>query len=134
MQFKPIITSHLAATSLAIAAPRPRNTYYGLSLKIQTSSGMDPDRVFEPAPVELNKLTHLGGVNGVSVSKIIIDANIHSNIPSINLVECRAYKDDAGTQPGSAVFSVETPAQISTNLGTVSSVLCYIIPENEYEQ
>ncbi|PBP17582.1 hypothetical protein BUE80_DR011663 [Diplocarpon rosae] len=134
MQFKPIIPSLLVTAGLTLAAPQTRDIYYGLSLELQTSSGIDPNHVFAPAPVELNKLTHLGGANGVSVSKIIIDATIHPNLPNVNLVECRAYKDNAGTQPGSAVFSVKTPAAISTNLDTVSSVLCYIIPEYELEQ
>ncbi|KAK2628465.1 hypothetical protein QTJ16_001568 [Diplocarpon rosae] len=111
-----------------MAAPQPRDIYYGLSLELQTSSGNDPNHVFGPAPVELNRLSHLGGANGVSVSKIIIDANVHPNIPNVNLVECRAYKDNAGTQPGSAVFSVKTPAEISTNLDTVSSVLYHSSP------
>jgi hypothetical protein len=44
-------------------------------------------------------------------------------------VECRAYKDFAGVQPGSAVFTVDKPAYLTTNLVEVGSILCYIAGE-----
>ncbi|KAI9052308.1 hypothetical protein LZ554_003662 [Drepanopeziza brunnea f. sp. 'monogermtubi'] len=131
MRLTTFLTSMLAITGLTLAAPRRRDTYYGVSLELQTSSGTDPNHVFGPAPVELNKLTALGGAEGVSVSRILIDANVHPNIPDINQVECRGYKDAAGITPGTAPFSVASPAEVSTNLATVSSVLCYVVTDAE---
>jgi hypothetical protein len=46
---------------------------------------------------------------------------------NISTVECRAYKDAAGTQPGSAPFNVTNPALLSTNLVDIGSILCYIV-------
>src|SRR6266536_3507481 len=114
-----IITSLLAVAGLAAAAPAMRSggTYHGVSLEVQTSSGLDPNHVIEPAPIEINVLTACNGGNGqgCSVSKISIDPRIAINV-DINSVECRAYKDFEGQEPGSAPFSVKSPAQISTNL------------------
>jgi hypothetical protein len=127
-----IITSLLAVASLATAAPamRSRGTYHGVSLEVQTSSGLDPNHVVEPAPIEINVLTACNGGNGqgCSVSKISIDPGIAINV-DINSVECRAYKDFEGQEPGSAPFSIKSPAEISTNLATVSSILCYIVEQ-----
>src|SRR3954454_13179868 len=39
------------------AAPAPRDQYYGVSISVVVSSGMNPNKVYESAPVELNKLT-----------------------------------------------------------------------------
>lgn len=41
-------------------------------------------------------------------------------------VEYRAYKDEAGMQPGSATFDLDTLTDVSTNLDTIESVLCYL--------
>jgi hypothetical protein len=122
----------IAIAGLATAAPviqsRDNTTYYGVSLSIQTSSGMDPDKVSSPAAVEINNLTLLNGDAGVSASEISFDG-IASNV-DINTVECRAYKDADGVQPGSAPFNATSPAYLSTNLVTVGSILCYIVGEN----
>lgn len=123
-----IFTSLVALASIATATPTPRDIYYGVSVNVITSAGLDPNKVSEPAPVEINKLTQIncGEGLGCSVSELILDPGVHANV-DINAVECRGFKDAAGVQPGSLPFNVTIPAEISTNLGTISSILCYIV-------
>jgi hypothetical protein len=52
--------------------------------------------------------------------------HFQSNVDE-NAVECRGYKDFEGLVPGSAPFSVAKPADVSTNLGMVASLLCYFV-------
>lgn len=128
-----IIASLLAIAGLSFAAPlqahQANTTYYGVSIGVITSSGMDPNKTLEPAPVEINKLTRCygGDGQGCSASELIVQNGTASNV-NIDSIECRAYKDFAGVVPGSAPFNVSTPALITTNLATISSILCYIVP------
>ena len=118
MQFQCVLVAVLAA--LASAAPIAKK-YYGISLNVNVSpAGQTP--VLEPAPIQINKLTSL---HQAKASELRFDLGVHINV-DINSVECRAYKDVAGTVPGSAPFTAKKPAYLSTNLGEVGSVLCYI--------
>ena len=124
-----ILTAFLIAT-LAVALPilQPRETYHGISIGVVVSPGMDPSKVIEPAPVEINKLTPCHGNvdEGCSVSQLIVQKGTASNVDE-DAVECRGYKDFEGVVPGSAPFSVGKTADVSTNLATISSILCYIV-------
>jgi hypothetical protein len=125
-----LFTAILAAASLASAAPRiQRDQYYGVSIGVIVSPGLDPNKVLEPAPVEINKLTSCYGDNnqGCSVSELIVQNGTASGV-DINQIECRGYKDFTGVVPGSAPFNVTNPALVSTNLATISSFLCYVVP------
>jgi len=57
---------------------------------------------------------------------MLIDPDSGVNVDA-NAVECRAYRDRKGLVPGSAPFTVEEPARISTNIATEGSVLCYVV-------
>jgi hypothetical protein len=134
MHSSTIISSLFAIIGLACAAPLTQARqvevpYYGVSIGVITSDGLDPTKVLEPAPVEINKLTpcHGGNNEGCSVSELIVQNGTASNV-DIDSIECRAYKDFAGVVPGSAPFNVSHPALVSTNLATISSILCYIVP------
>jgi hypothetical protein len=128
-----LTTSILALTSLSLAAPlqarQVEKPYYGVSIGVITSPGMDANKTLEPAPVEINKLTRCHGDagQGCSASELIVQNGTAANV-NIDSIECRAYKDFAGVVPGSAPFNVSSPALISTNLATISSILCYIVP------
>lgn len=137
MHYSTFVATLAAIVSLATAIPvlakssTAPSTYYGVSVNADVSSGLDTQKVTEPIPIQLNTLTtcHGSTSEGCSVSQLSLDANVHPNV-DINAVECRAYKDFAGTQPGSAPFNVSRPAYISTNLATISSILCYIVEAN----
>lgn len=126
-----LLTAVLA--TLAAAAPATNNlaarddTYYGVSLRVRTTDAFTKPAVYGPAPIEINKLTSLGNV---SASELSFDPSIAINV-DIDQIECRAYKDAAGVIPGSAPFNVKTPAELSTNLVEVGSVLCYVVTEAE---
>lgn len=127
-------TSTLLTTILAtLAAAAPSNppntrraTYHGVSLSLRITDAFTQPAEYEPAPVEINVLTNLGNT---SASEIKFDGS-SSNV-DINSVECRAYKDAEGQIPGSAPFTLKSPAELSTNLVEVGSVLCYIVTEAE---
>jgi hypothetical protein len=126
-----LITSLIVIASLAAAIPMPRDIYYyGVSINVTTSSGMDPNKTSEAIPVQLNTLVACGYPDDpCSASALILDPNVAVNV-DINTIECRAYRDFAGTQPGSAPFNVTEYARLSTNLATVSTFLCYVVEEN----
>jgi hypothetical protein len=131
MRSSTIFAAILAAASAVSAAPRmrTRSQYYGVSIGVITSAGLDPNKVLEPAPVEINNLTPCYGDNGqgCSVSELIVQNGTASGV-NIEQIECRGYKDFDGVVPGSAPFNVTNPALVSTNLATISSILCYIVP------
>jgi hypothetical protein len=130
MHSSTLLTTILVAACLASAAPRiQRDQYYGVSIGVIVSPGLDPNKVLEPAPVEINKLTSCYGDNnqGCSVSELIVQNGTASGV-DINQIECRGYKDFTGVVPGSAPFNVTNPALVSTNLATISSFLCYVVP------
>ncbi|KUJ20023.1 uncharacterized protein LY89DRAFT_468805 [Mollisia scopiformis] len=129
MHSSAIFTSLVAIASIAAASPTRRDTYYAVSVNVITSPGLDPNKVSEPAPIAINQLTAINCDStgtGCASSELILDPSIAINV-DINTVECRAYKDAAGVEPGSLPFNVSTPAELSTNLGSISSILCYIV-------
>jgi hypothetical protein len=132
MQFSTVtLTTLLAlATSITAAPLGKRDEYYGVSVAVITSAGSDPNKVLEPTPIELNKLTVLGTIDApASASGLILQQDIISGGLDLSKVQCRAYIDAAGTQPGSAVFNVETPAFLTTQVVEIGSILCYIAGE-----
>ncbi|KAE8448872.1 hypothetical protein EG329_008874 [Mollisiaceae sp. DMI_Dod_QoI] len=128
-----ILTSALLASLTAASPLKSRDQYYGVSIGVVVSLGTDPNKVTEPAPVELYKLSPCYGDdgNGCSVSELVVQNGTASGGLNINQIQCHGYKDFAGTQPGTAEFDVNHPALVSTNLATVSSILCYLVPEDE---
>ncbi|KAK4984372.1 hypothetical protein LTR50_006627 [Elasticomyces elasticus] len=120
-----MISTFLAA--LAAAAPASQKRHGGplhsISINGQANSGMSTPPVYEPIPMEFNVLNVLPVP--FSCSALLIDAGSAVNVDAAK-VECRAFKDTAGLVPGSAPFSLKSPAYLSTNLVDVNSILCYI--------
>ncbi|KAK4984922.1 hypothetical protein LTR66_008339 [Elasticomyces elasticus] len=120
-----IISTFLAA--LAAAAPasekRQDKIYHGISIQAQANSGMSTPPVYEPIPMEINVLNVFPVP--ASCSALLIQPRIAINVDPAK-VECRAFKDTEGLVPGSAPFSLKSPAHLSTNLVDVNSILCYI--------
>lgn len=124
-----LFTLLAASASLVAAAPavaKRDSTYHGISLHVNTNPAGQP-KTASPAPVEINVLTSL---NGVSASELSFDMGVEINV-DIATVECRAFKDAEGVVPGSAPFNYKTPAELSTNLVEVGSVLCYVVTDDE---
>ncbi|KAJ9622251.1 hypothetical protein H2203_006469 [Taxawa tesnikishii (nom. ined.)] len=102
----------------------PSGTYYSVGLSGKVSSGMTPDAqaTWEPIPAQLNTLIQ---VPNFSCSALRFDGTA-SNI-DYNTVECRAFKDADGVVPGSAPFTASNPAELSTNLVEINSIICYVV-------
>ncbi|TVY31388.1 hypothetical protein LOCC1_G008685, partial [Lachnellula occidentalis] len=97
-----------------------------------TSAGLNyqnPTTV--PITATLDHLTLLNNGQALSASSIAFSNATSSPDIDISSVECRAYKDAEGVQPGSAVFNATEKALLSTNLVDVSSVLCYVVTADE---
>lgn len=50
----------------------------------------------------------------------------------INSIQCQAFKDAAGTVPGSKVFTVADPALIATNPVQIAAVRCSVAPSSTH--
>ena len=88
MHSSTILAAILTAAGAASAAPRvQRDIYYGISIGAIVSPGLDPQKVLEPVPVEINKLAPCYGDNndGCSVSELIAQNGTASNV-NINQV------------------------------------------------
>jgi hypothetical protein len=123
-----ILTSLLAAVNIIVARPASRQTTYDVSIAAVISSGLDPTVVEEIFPVKINILTACfeNNTQGCSVSSLHLQPNSSTNVNE-SAIECRAYQDTAGVIPGSAPFNLTSPALISTNLATISTILCYVV-------
>lgn len=117
----PLLTTISLANPLH---PRSATTYHGLAIDINTAPGMSPANWTGPNLVPIATLTVFPNAP-VSASALRIDNETASNLVLAD-VECRAYRDTEGVQPGSAPFTLQQEALLSTNLGSVSSVLCYV--------
>jgi hypothetical protein len=119
-----IITALLSSLALTAALPtnfpstvsarQSDSTYFGVSIAVVVSAGTDPDKVEEPAPVQINVLTPCYGDDddtGCSASSLIIQDGTASNV-DINSIECRGFQDFDGVVPGSAPFTLASPALI----------------------
>ncbi|TVY57289.1 hypothetical protein LCER1_G004203, partial [Lachnellula cervina] len=95
-----------------------------------TSSGRDwQNPTTLPITATLNQLTLLNAGQPLSASSIAFSNSTSAPASTINInsVQCRAYKDAEGVVPGSAPFNSTAPALLSTNIVSVSSVLCYVV-------
>nr|POE87551.1 hypothetical protein CFP56_30140 [Quercus suber] len=87
-----IIITAFAAFVAAIPANMQRNNrYYGVSVNVNAAAAGLP-AVYEPAAVEINRLTSLG--NNTQASELVLDHGVAINV-DLSKVECRAYKDQA---------------------------------------
>jgi len=153
--YTPTILTFLAvAASFTSAVPTKRQDtpYCDVLLDFNLAFDLDPNPIYEsstylphnpathppiPIPLKTNKPPVLIEINVLipcysspfslspcyasSITIIGCNGGLNENQP-----ECRGSKDLEGVVPGSAVFNVSSPAELSTNLATVSSVLCYV--------
>ncbi|KAE9374420.1 hypothetical protein N431DRAFT_455183 [Stipitochalara longipes BDJ] len=126
--------------SLAIASVSHDSSILGstsvnrtISILVHTSSGLDPVQTTAALKVPLYHLTRCSDPPSsplCSASKLTINSDVTTDLTEkvdINAVECRAYKDLEGMQPGSVAFNVKIPALLSTNLVDIGSIICYIV-------
>jgi len=135
--FTTLVTLALS-TTLATASPlttRSRQPPF-ITLRLQTSYGLDQNHVYTNVTIPINTLSSLEPCdtgNGCALSEMVILSTLNTGDLPISQFECRGYKDAAGLSPGSAPFTVKNPAEVSTNLGTERAVLCYVRAAGEVE-
>lgn len=82
----------------------------------------------EKFEIELGKVVakELPAVCGLKITSASVD---------VRSISCRAFKDTAGQDPGSAIFTFATPALIGTNPRQIKSIRCDVVggtgPNNE---
>ncbi|KAI9692438.1 MAG: hypothetical protein M1822_006669 [Bathelium mastoideum] len=122
--FLTLLLASLSSASPLLSPRTTTTTTTTVSISYDSAPGMSPANWSAPVAIPLANLAVLPGAP-VSASSLRIDNTTTTDFDLAN-VECRAYKDEAGVQPGSAPFTLAQEALLSTNLGSVSSVLCYL--------
>lgn len=100
------------AAALALLAP----TTYAATVTLETTQCLQPIAL-EKFDIEIGTLVvkELASVCGLKINSSSVD---------VNSLACRAYRDAAGQQPGSAVFTFSNPALIGTNPRQIASIRC----------
>lgn len=115
--------------TLSFAAPTPQETptdvFHEVGLRCVFETPASPV-TGDPIPGQLNTLIETPGMTCYEIEFDGSSANV-----DINSVECRAYKDADGVIPGSAPFTLASPALLSTpgNEVEINSLLCYVVGE-----
>ncbi|KAM0428190.1 hypothetical protein ACHAPT_007091 [Fusarium lateritium] len=77
--------------------------------------------------VPFGQLTHHDlQVSELRIESIAVQLPGGAIEPDINDVTCQMYKDEGGLDPGSAEFTINKPALLSTNTVQFGWVLCYV--------
>ncbi|KAF1819039.1 uncharacterized protein K489DRAFT_383931 [Dissoconium aciculare CBS 342.82] len=138
--FNPILLTS-ALTVLATASPvkqKQRTTVpsncYGIGLSLAIGAGPDGGKIYyEPAPIEMNKLTQIDAKN---VEYIVFVDGSASHVP-IDQVACRTFSDADGVVPLNLPFTKAYPS-VFIGVEYVGSILCYVRPDyekdNHYEE
>ncbi|KAF2097738.1 hypothetical protein NA57DRAFT_76547 [Rhizodiscina lignyota] len=112
------------AASLAAASPLvQRNATPSVEILAYTAGINNPNGSTQTITVKLNQLQY----SSLEVTKLQVSNDNGAGGINSNFVECRMYKDAAGTQVGSLPFNTTDPALISTNTVSIGSLLCYVI-------
>jgi hypothetical protein len=107
------ITTFLSSFALASAVTVQINA---------TTSGIDrPNGGYK---ILTNDIASINSYDGLALTKLQL---VQDQTVSAASIECRAYKDAAGTQPGSAAFTGSETAVVSTNTVTIGGILCYAV-------
>ncbi|KAL9063438.1 MAG: hypothetical protein Q9157_008249 [Trypethelium eluteriae] len=119
-----LLTTLLTLASASPLASLTLRQTYQLAVDYNSAPGMSPAEWSGPVLVPIAMLTTFPGAP-ISASALRIDNETDSGLV-LKDIECRAYRDTAGVETGSAPFTLAQEALLSTNLASVSSVLCYV--------
>lgn len=97
------------------------STSYASTVTLETTKCPQTSAPTEQFDIELNTEAavpkYLPSVCGIKIVSASDEAYIQN-------IQCQAFKDAAGTTPGSAVFTYESPALIATNPVQLQSIYC----------
>ncbi|RGP74525.1 hypothetical protein FSPOR_1102 [Fusarium sporotrichioides] len=124
MHFASFLTTTMFTLASAVTAAPVSDTYFANASVFAINK---VENVYKSVQVPLGKLTHmdyqltsleLRGVGFLLPDGQKVDPQD---------ITCQMYKDEFGTQPGSAAFNMETPAVVSLlNPVEFGWVLCYV--------
>ncbi|CAJ0551450.1 Ff.00g113800.m01.CDS01 [Fusarium sp. VM40] len=126
MLYSTIVTGIVAFASAVNAAPAKDKPTVGVAI-LTVNDPISGEKSTSPLNVPLGVLTHQ---KNIGITKLEI-ARVYSSIkgvdaPKIDQITCQMYKDQYGTQPGSAEFTAKKDALISTNTVPLGWVLCRV--------
>jgi len=119
-------TATLASAAAFLAASN------AASVTLQTTKCLDSSIPYgQQFDIELNTAQPVAkdllSVCGLSIIAVSDAVDIHT-------VQCQAFRDAAGTRPGSAVFTYDSPALIATNPVQEKAIRCSVVPSFEKRQ
>ncbi|KAF2682394.1 hypothetical protein K458DRAFT_488648 [Lentithecium fluviatile CBS 122367] len=109
-----------AFTTLAVASAL-LSTGYAATVKIEETPCIQNNTELKTFDVEIGKLL-VGQIESVCGLKIISATDA-----DVTKVECQAFKDAEGKDPGSAKFTQAKPALIATNPVQEGSIKCILV-------
>lgn len=126
MLYSTIVTGIVAFASAVTAAPTKDKPTVGVAI-LTVNDPISGEKSTSPLNVPLGVLTHQ---KNIGITKLEI-ARVYSTVkgvdaPKIDQITCQMYKDQYGTQPGSAEFTAKKDALISTNTVPLGWVLCRV--------
>ncbi|KAM0213584.1 hypothetical protein ACHAQD_009237 [Fusarium lateritium] len=126
MHYSTIVTGLVAFASAITAAPTKQTPSVGVAI-MTVNEPISGEKSTHPLNVPLGVLTHQ---ENIGITKLEI-ARVYSTVkgveaPEIDHITCQMYKDEYGTQPGSAEFTTKKDAFISTNTVSLGWVLCRV--------
>ncbi|KAM5353735.1 hypothetical protein ACJ41O_000385 [Fusarium nematophilum] len=120
MHFKTILAAGLASTAAALPNT-PRDTVTAVANVYAVNNSTK-----EPVEIPFGRLTHFDlSITELQLYDVTIDI-LGIPPPGVDAVTCQMYKDVYGIRPGSAEFTKDEPALISTNPVDFGWVLCYV--------
>jgi hypothetical protein len=126
MHFPTVLASIAAFSSAAIAAPPKEKPYVGVAI-MTVNAPISGEHSTLPQNVPLGVLTHQDGVQITELEIVNAFSTVKGvKAPENDQIVCQMYKDQYGTLPGSAEFTVENPAVISTNSVDLGWILCRV--------
>lgn len=126
MHYSTIVTSIITFASAVTAAPTKETPSVGVAI-MTINDPISGEKSTHPLNVPLGVLTHQ---KNTGITKLEI-ARVYSTVkgvdaPEIDQITCQMYKDEYGTQPGSAEFTAKKDALISTNTVSLGWILCRV--------
>ncbi|KAH7242692.1 hypothetical protein BKA59DRAFT_401627 [Fusarium tricinctum] len=126
MHYSTIVTGLIAFASAVTAAPTKDKPTVGVAI-LTVNDPISGEKSTSPLNVPLGVLTHQ---KNIGITKLEI-ARAYSTVkgvkaPKIDQITCQMYKDQYGTQLGSAEFTAKKDALISTNTVPLGWILCRV--------
>ncbi|GKU08683.1 unnamed protein product [Fusarium langsethiae] len=126
MHFPTVFASIAALSSADMAAPTKEKPTVGVAI-LTVNAPISGEKSTLPQNVPLGVLTHQDGVEVTELQIVSVYSTVKGvQAPEIDQIVCQMYKDQYGTLRGSAEFTAENEARISTNSVPLGWILCRV--------